>query len=144
MLHVIVPLIGDFRRRYPQIELELNTNDQIIDLLEQRTDIAIRIGQLADSTLHARPLPSSRLRVLASPAYLQARGTPRDVADLSEHSLLGFAPTATLNRWPLRDVHGNELDIAPRLHARRAIIAEVRQAETVDTRGGHAIRHCRA
>jgi len=117
MLHVIVPLVGDFRIRYPQIELELNTNDQIIDLLEQRTDIAIRIGALADSTLHARPLPSSRLRVLASPAYLKAHGTPREVADLSAHTLLGFAPTATLNRWPLRDAHGNELDIAPSLHA---------------------------
>ncbi|WP_251044497.1 MULTISPECIES: LysR substrate-binding domain-containing protein [unclassified Lysobacter] len=51
------------------------------------------------------------------PAYLQAHGTPRDAAGLSEHNLLGFAPTATLNRWLLRDVHGNELDIAPRLHA---------------------------
>lgn len=117
MLHAIVPLIGDFRTRYPQIDLELNTNDQIIDLLEQRTDIAIRIGALADSTLHARPLPSSRLRVLASPAYLKAHGTPREVAELSAHTLLGFAPTATLNRWPLRDAHGNELDIAPNLHA---------------------------
>lgn len=117
MLHAIVPLIGDFGRRYPQIELELNTNDQIIDLIEQRTDIAIRIGRLADSTLHARPLPSSRLRVLASPAYLQAHGEPRSVADLSAHRLLGFAPTATLNRWPLRDAHGAELDIAPQLHA---------------------------
>lgn len=117
MLHVIVPLVGDFRIRYPQIELELNTNDQIIDLLEQRTDIAIRIGALADSTLHARPLPSSRLRVLASPTYLKAHGTPREVADLGAHTLLGFAPTATLNRWPLRDAHGNELDIAPNLHA---------------------------
>lgn len=117
MLHAIVPLIGDFRISYPQIELELNTNDQIIDLLEQRTDIAIRIGALADSTLHARPLPSSRLRVLASPAYLKAHGKPREVADLSAHTLLGFAPTATLNRWPLRDAHGNELDIAPNLHA---------------------------
>lgn len=117
MLHAIVPLIGDFRRAFPQIELELNTNDQIIDLLEQRTDVAIRIGQLTDSTLHARPLPGSRLRVLASPAYLAARGTPREVAELAGHSLLGFAPTQVLNRWPLRDAHGNELDIAAALHA---------------------------
>jgi len=117
MLHAIVPLIGDFRRAYPQVDLELNTNDQIIDLLEQRTDVAIRIGQLTDSTLHARPLPGSRLRVLASPAYLAARGTPREVAGLAGHTLLGFAPTQTLNRWPLRDAHGHELDIAADLHA---------------------------
>lgn len=117
MLHVVVPLIGAFGERYPQIELELNTNDRIVDLIEQRTDVAIRIGRLADSSLHARPLPSSRLRVLASPSYLQARGEPRSVAELAAHRLLGFAPTATLNRWPLRDAHGAELEIAAQLHA---------------------------
>ncbi len=53
MLHVVVPLIGGFREQYPEIALELHTSDQIIDLLEQRTDIAIRIGPLRDSTLHA-------------------------------------------------------------------------------------------
>ncbi len=51
MLHAVVPHIGEFRRLYPDIQLELNTNDLIIDLLEQRTDVAIRIGALSDSTL---------------------------------------------------------------------------------------------
>ena len=69
MLHVIVPLVPAFRQQFPQIELELNTNDLVIDLLEQDTDVAIRIGELRDSTLHARPLGSNhRMRVLASPA----------------------------------------------------------------------------
>jgi DNA-binding transcriptional LysR family regulator len=54
MLHAIVPYIPEFRELYPDIQLELNSNDLIIDLLEQSTDIAIRIGTLADSTLHAR------------------------------------------------------------------------------------------
>lgn len=115
MLHVIVPLVGAFRRRYPQIELELNTNDLIIDLLEQRTDVAIRIGRLTDSTLHARPLPSSRIRVLASPAYLQARGRPKKIADLAGHTLLGFSQPSSLNRWPLRDEHGNDIEIQPQV-----------------------------
>jgi len=53
MQHVIVPLIPEFRRRYPHIVLELNTDDVFIDLLEQHTDIAIRIGVLRDSTIHA-------------------------------------------------------------------------------------------
>ena len=56
MLHAIVPYIREFRALYPDIQLELNSNDLIIDLLEQSTDIAIRIGTLADSTLHARSL----------------------------------------------------------------------------------------
>jgi DNA-binding transcriptional LysR family regulator len=50
MLHVIVPLVDDFRRQFPDIELELNSNEDIIDLIEQRTDVAIRIGTLRDST----------------------------------------------------------------------------------------------
>src|SRR6187402_709218 len=77
MLHVLVPLVRGFRAQYPDIELELNTNDQIIDLLEHRTDIAIRIGALTDSSLHARPLMTNRLRVLASPGYLRERGEPQ-------------------------------------------------------------------
>lgn len=71
MLHGIVPYIAEFRSLYPDIQLELNSDDLIIDLLEQSTDIAIRIGALADSTLHARSLGWSPLHILASPAYLK-------------------------------------------------------------------------
>ena len=119
MLHVIAPLVGEFRRQYPEIELELNSNDQIIDLLEQRTDLAIRIGPLRDSTLHARPLGASRLRILASPAYLARHGTPAGVAELAGHSLLGFSQPETLNRWPLRDAGGEEVQIRPAVSASR-------------------------
>lgn len=117
MLHVVVPLLGEFRRAYPEIELELHSNDRIMDLLEHRTDVAIRIGPLKDSTLHARPLCRSALRVLASPAYLKANGRPRSVADLRKHSLLGFTQPDTLNRWPLLDAGGAELEITPTVAA---------------------------
>lgn len=117
MLHVIVPLVPEFRRRFPQINLELDTDDLNIDLLERRTDIAIRIGALRDSTLHARPLGSHRLRVLASPAYLEAQGRPKRVADLADHMLLGFTQPDALNRWPLRGAHGEDWTIAPMLTA---------------------------
>ncbi|MGO4328635.1 LysR substrate-binding domain-containing protein [Cupriavidus sp. 2TAF22] len=117
MHHVIVPLIGGFRARYPEIELDLHTSEHIIDLLEQRTDVAIRIGMLRDSTLHARPLCNSRLRLVASPAYLKARGTPREVAALQGHSLLGFTQPDTLNQWPLRHELGEALRIEPSVRA---------------------------
>ena len=117
MLHVLVPLVAGFRQRYPLIELELNSNDQIIDLLEQRTDLAIRIGALRDSSLHARPLGRSRVRVLASPTYLAARGTPRTPAELDGHDLLGFTQPDSLNLWPLRHEQGDQLPIAPTLKA---------------------------
>lgn len=117
MLHVIVPLIGEFRARYPQIELELNSDDRFIDLLERRTDLAIRIGVLADSSLHARPLCASRRRVLASPAYLQANGMPATVEALTEHSLIGFTEPESLNEWPLRHAQGERWKISPTLRA---------------------------
>ena len=117
MFHVIVPLIGAFREMYPEITLELNTSEEIIDLLEHRTDVAIRIGTLQDSTLRARHLCNSKLRILASPAYLKARGRPRNVEALSGHTLLGFNHLVALNRWPLNDNVGNPVTIEPAISA---------------------------
>ncbi|OZI23894.1 LysR family transcriptional regulator [Bordetella genomosp. 9] len=117
MLHVVVPLVGGFRERYPEITLELHTSDQIIDLLEQRTDIAIRIGPLRDSTLHARSLGSNALRILASPSYLKQHGKPRSPADLARHSLLGFTQPDSLNQWPLRREAETSMPITPTLSA---------------------------
>lgn len=117
MLHAVVPLVAGFRAQYPEIQLELHSSDQIIDLLEQHTDVAIRIGPLRDSTLHARPLGSSRLRVLASPSYLKAHGTPKNVEELSRHSLLGFTQPDSLNQWPLRHADGDSWRIRPQLTA---------------------------
>ncbi|MGE8687382.1 MAG: LysR substrate-binding domain-containing protein [Achromobacter sp.] len=115
MLHVVVPLVPGYCRRYPQVELELNSNEGNIDLLERRTDLAIRIGRLKDSSLHAVPLGSSRVRVLASPAYLEKHGTPKNVADLASHTLLGFSQLEALNEWPLLDASGQPLRIVPAL-----------------------------
>lgn len=117
MLHAVVPLVAGFRAQYPDIQLELHSSDQIIDLLEQRTDVAIRIGPLRDSSLHARPLGSNRLRILASPAYLKAHGTPKTVTELAQHSLLGFTQPESLNQWPLRHPLGDSLSISPSLSA---------------------------
>ncbi|MCW3150458.1 LysR substrate-binding domain-containing protein [Stutzerimonas stutzeri] len=117
MLHVVVPLIGDFRARFPLIELELHSDDRIVDLLERRIDLAIRIGPLPDSSLHARPLCHTTRRVLASPAYLARHGTPQQVEELAEHSLIGFTEPDRLNDWPLRHALGESWRIAPALRA---------------------------
>ncbi len=117
MLHVVAPLVPAFRDAYPQIALELDTDERNIDLLERRTDVAIRIGALRDSTLHARPLGSSRLRVLASPAYLAAHGRPKSAAALAQHTLLGFTQPETLNLWPVRGPHGDAWPATPDIAA---------------------------
>ena len=117
MLHCIVPHVAEFRAMYPEIRLELTSNDQIADLLEHRTDIAIRIGALVDSTLHARPLTSSALHIVATPAYLARHGTPATPEELAQHALLGFAQYELGNQWPLRHASGNSLQIVPALAA---------------------------
>ncbi len=101
MLHQLVPHIQAFRESYPQIELELTTSEGFIDLLEKRTDVAIRIGDLQDSSLHARFLGRSRLHLVASPAYLAAHPAPQSAAELAGHDCIGFTSPASLNQWPL-------------------------------------------
>ncbi|QGZ42281.1 DNA-binding transcriptional LysR family regulator [Pseudoduganella flava] len=117
MLHCVVPHVGEFRALYPEIRLELTSNDRIADLIEHRTDIAIRIGTLTDSTLHARPLTSSPLHILASPAYLARHGTPQAPEDLAQHALLGFVQYEQGNTWPLRHGAGDTLAVTPALSA---------------------------
>ena len=102
--HLLAPLVPAFIDAYPLVRLELTSGETVVDLIEERADLAIRIGSLPDSTLNARRLGTSRLRVLASPAYLERHGAPASVADLARHRLLGFAAPATLNTWPL--AHG--------------------------------------
>jgi DNA-binding transcriptional LysR family regulator len=97
--------------------LELTSGETVIDLIEERADLAIRIGPLADSTLNARRLGASRLRLLASPQYLARHGTPDKIADLSDHRLLGFTAPASLNIWPLPQQGGDGLRVQPVISA---------------------------
>ena len=114
MLHCVAPHMTAFSALYPEIRLELTSNERIVDLLEQKVDIAIRIGALQDSTLHARSLGSSRLRILASPGYLAERGEPRTVAELRRHRLIGFTAPESLNDWPLIDDDSENRDTGTR------------------------------
>ena len=99
--HLLAPLAAEFLDAYPLVRLELFSGEVVIDLMEERVDLAIRIGPLADSTLNARRLGSSGLSMLASPGYLARYGAPADVDALAQHRLLGFTAPASLNRWPL-------------------------------------------
>lgn len=115
MLHCVVPLVAEFRREYPAITLELTSNDRIVDLMEHRTDVALRMGPLTDSTLHARTLRPSPRWVMASPEYVARRGAPQSVEDLAAHEVLGFTQPESLNVWPLRHAGGSSYLAVPTL-----------------------------
>jgi len=115
MLHALVPLIPEYRARHPNVTLTLSSNEGFIDLLERRVDLAVRIGELKDSTLHSRLLGHAKLRLVASPEYLKRRGTPQSAAELMDHELLGFSEPDSLNVWPLLDPDGKRVRIEPTL-----------------------------
>ncbi|WP_413112346.1 LysR family transcriptional regulator [Thaumasiovibrio sp. DFM-14] len=104
VFHQLIPLVQAFSQEYPDIELELTSNEGFVDLLEKKTDLAIRIGQLNDSTLHARPLGRSLLYIVAAPDYLSRRGVPQTHNDLANHDTIGFSAPKILNHWPLKGV----------------------------------------
>lgn len=117
MLHVLVPLMPGYRDLHPGVQLSLSSNEGFIDLLERRVDLAIRSGELKDSSLNARLLGHTRIRLVASPAYLARHGVPDDVRALLRHELLGFSETENLNQWPLRHPDGRPVNIVPTLRA---------------------------
>lgn len=89
--HHIVPHLRDFREIYPQIRLDVTLTDLTVDLIETGTDVAVRIGALADSTLIARRLAPQRRLLVCSPGYIAKHGAPDEPGDLVRHECLTFA-----------------------------------------------------
>lgn len=115
VLHMLTPLVGEFRARYPEITLSLVSSETFINLIERKVDIAIRVGELTDSSLKARKLMTSYRKIVASPAYLQQFGIPQSEEELAQHCCIGFNDLPNLNRWPLACADGRQLEITPGL-----------------------------
>jgi len=96
----VAPLVPTFLARHPDVILDLSLSDDMIDLLAQRADVAIRTGTLPDSALVARKLGASRRIVCAAPSYLKRRGTPRTPAELADHTCLTFNLRRARPGWP--------------------------------------------
>ncbi len=101
MLHVL-PLIPRFLERHPEVTLDLVLTDTLIDLMQERADIAIRVGPLKASRLVARKLGTSRMVVVGTPNYLARFGTPKTPADLTEHRGIGWTFPRIRGGWPFR------------------------------------------
>lgn len=108
-LHYLVPLLPGFLAKYPQIKVDVALTDRVVDLIEERADIAIRTGPLRESSLIARKLGDSRMIIVASPDYLEQHGEPRSLADLERHNQLGFCFTRHIEGWPFTDESGGSV-----------------------------------
>jgi DNA-binding transcriptional LysR family regulator len=107
--HILAPVLSEFLTRYPAVTLDIVQTDLVIDLIAERTDVAVRAGPLKSSSLIARKLGDVGKLIVASPAYLQRYGEPKSIADLDAHNRLGFGYARAIQGWPLRAHDGSEV-----------------------------------
>lgn len=98
--HILFPVLSKFTQNYPEIELDIQVSDVVVDILEQRTDIAIRAGALKDSSLVAKKLGETPMLLVAAPAYLQRAGIPQHPAELAQHQRLSASYHRAIAGWP--------------------------------------------
>ncbi len=114
-LHVL-PMIIAFLKTYPEVQVHFVQSDRLVNLLEDHVDLAVRIGELADSRLIATRCGSTRRVVCASPDYFAAAGTPRAPLELAHHSLIAFETLGSADSWSFRAGGANfSIPIRPRL-----------------------------
>ncbi len=101
---LVLPVLGEFMREYPEIELDLDFSDRMVDVIKEGFDAVVRTGEPQDSRLSARRLGNFQMRLVASPDYLALRGTPKMPADLLQHSCLHyrFPNSGKLETWALQ------------------------------------------
>ncbi|VVE86976.1 LysR family transcriptional regulator [Pandoraea bronchicola] len=105
---LVLPVLADFMRQYPDIELDLDFTDRMVDVIEEGFDAVVRTGEPLDSRLTARRLGAFRSHLVASPGYLARRGVPATPADLQQHTCLHyrFPNSGKLEAWTLRQIPG--------------------------------------
>lgn len=113
-IHIIAPALPEFQRLYPKVTVDLRLNDKVVDFVDDEIDVAIRIGELADSRLLSRKLAPHTLCCFASPAYLAAQGTPSHPDDLEGHKTvsLRYQNTGQAMRW-LFAIGKREIEVLP-------------------------------
>ncbi len=111
-LQMIVPILPQFQKLYPNLKIDLLLTDAIVDLIGERVDVAIRLGLLSDSSLIAHRLMPTRYFVCASPEYLKRSPLITKPADLAEHNCLLFPLAGFRSRWFFRDSEGKITEVA--------------------------------
>lgn len=111
----LAPLLPEFMQAHPDVELDIQLSDQMVDLVAERFDMALRISTLADSSLRARQLCQVRILLVGSPAYFEAHGRPTHPRDLAQHRGFQYSYTRSGNTWRFRHPrHGEFAQTVPR------------------------------
>ncbi|EJN17710.1 transcriptional regulator [Pseudomonas sp. GM79] len=120
-LRISLPLLGNvlfmqlsrFMQHYPEIQLELDFTDRLVDVVEEGFDAVVRTGQLHDSRLMARKLDSFSFYLVGAPSYFASHGYPQNVEQLQEHHCLHYKlpSTGKLEKWPLPGLAEGELKV---------------------------------
>lgn len=106
---IILPHIGEFRQRYPQIEVVMSSGDRLVDLIKEGIDCVVRAGQPRDSSLVVRKLADMAEIICASPEYLAKHGTPTHPRELTEHQGVGFFSRGHNGRYPFKVIIDGEV-----------------------------------
>jgi DNA-binding transcriptional LysR family regulator len=102
----MAPLWPDFLDLHPQLNLDVQLADRLIDLVDEGFDLAIRIARLEDSSLISRQIAATRLVLCAAPSYLERRGVPAHPSDLATHDVVGYSLLATGDQWQFEGPDG--------------------------------------
>lgn len=101
--HILAPVLPEFLARHAGVTVDFMQTDTVVDLVTDRTDVAIRAGPLKSSSLLARKLGQTPLMIVAAPSYLERCGEPRAIEELEAHNRLGFGYTRSVEGWLLHD-----------------------------------------
>ncbi|WP_246882933.1 LysR substrate-binding domain-containing protein [Pseudomonas chlororaphis] len=112
-VHYLLPRLSEFLQRFPDVQLDVSLSDVVVDLLDDRSDVAIRTGPLPYSHLTQRRLGASGLVVVASQDYLRHAAPPERPEDLHQHRRLGFNYARHVEAWPFIEGDGARIAIAP-------------------------------
>lgn len=108
---LLSPILGDFLQEYPDITINMVLNNRYVELISEGFDMAIRMGDLEDSSLRARKLTETTRRMVASPSYFQTYGRPLKIDDLNDHKLLHYSSQASGNVWKLTAPSGEKRQV---------------------------------
>ena len=105
------PRLSEFLEDFPDITVNMVLNNRYVELISEGFDMAIRIGELEDSTLRARKLTETNKRMIASPEYFNKYGRPEKIDDLNEHKLLHYSNQSSGNVWKLTAPSGEKRQV---------------------------------